>query len=235
MLQIHYERKGFYQAASCRGGFTQEIFLIGRNSSVEDDIHKREQLPDIYTWEDWMWEISTWYRKLYHQMCEVDAYRLLRRLQGHVIPPFIPGLAVEYIQGTSMDSLKPSIDLPLEEAETVSDRVMDAFRAIKDEMCVLHNDVHIGNLILRATDKTPVIIDFGYAMIREPNMSDVNAMRSNLENGKRRRKQTPRPMSDYTRKHRTLFHFNKTIGEQGLSGFLIPMKLEHERRASNGG
>lgn len=159
---------------------------------LEDDKHKREQLPDIYTWEDWMWEISTWYRKLYRQKCEVDAYRLLRRLQGHVIPRFygtvrlpistsplhpitgfIPDLTVEYISGTSMDSLKPGIDLPLEEAETVSDRVIDAFRAIKDEMCVLHNDVHIGNIILRATDKTPVIIDFGYAMIREPNMSDV--------------------------------------------------------------
>ncbi|PBK65187.1 hypothetical protein ARMSODRAFT_1022609 [Armillaria solidipes] len=124
-----------------------------------------------------MWEVSTWYRKLYHQKCEVDAYRLLRRLQGHVIPrfygtvrlpistsplhpitAFIPGLAVEYVQGTNIDSLNPGINLPLEEAETVSDQVKDAFRNIKDEMCVLHNDVHIGNIILRATDRTPVII-----------------------------------------------------------------------------
>ncbi|SJL12569.1 uncharacterized protein ARMOST_15997 [Armillaria ostoyae] len=124
-----------------------------------------------------------------------------------------------------MDSPKPDVNLPLEEAETVSDQVMDAFRNIKDEMCVLHNYVHIGNTILRATDRTPVIIDFGYAMNREPNLSDakwteiacqcsgISVMRCNLENGKWRRKQTPRPMSDYTGKYRTPFHFNKYVEE----------------------
>ncbi|KAK0227431.1 hypothetical protein EDD85DRAFT_958051 [Armillaria nabsnona] len=200
---------------------------------LEDDIHKRGQLPDIYTWEDWMWGISTWYRKLYYQKCEVDAYRLLRRLQGHVIPrfygtPLFPASLSTTSKGPTWNSLKPGMDL--DAAETISDQVMDAFRNIKDEICVLHNDIHIGNIILRATDRTPVIIDFVYAMIREPDMSDakwteivrqcsdISAMRSNLAKEKWMRKQTLRPMSDYTGKYRTgkyrtPFHFNKYVEE----------------------
>ncbi len=188
-----------------------------------------------------MWGISTWYRKLYHQKCEVDDYRLLRRLQGHVIPrfygtvrlpistaslhpitAFIPGITTTS-KGPTWNSLKPGI--ALDAADTISDQVMDAFHNIKDEMCVLHNDIHIGNIILRATNRTPVIIVFVYAMIREPDMSDakwteiarqcsdISAMRSNLANEKWRRKQTPRPMSDYTGKYRTPFHFNKYVEE----------------------
>ncbi len=188
-----------------------------------------------------MWGISTWYRKLYHQKCEVDDYRLLRCLQSFpaftgpfafqylprlFIPsqPLFPALLSTTSKGPTWNSLKPGIDLALDAADTISDQVMDAFRNIKDEICVLHNGIHIGNIIFRATNRTPIIIDFVYAMIREPDMSDakwteiarqcsdISAIRSNLTNEKWR-KQTPRPMSVYTGKYRTPFHFNKYIEE----------------------
>ncbi|KAK0458248.1 uncharacterized protein EV420DRAFT_1643129 [Desarmillaria tabescens] len=189
---------------------------------LEDDLHKREQLPDVYSWEDWMW-------KYLHGHTIPRFYGTVRLPIStsplHPITAFVPGFAVEYIEGTNMDSLKPGIDLPLDEAEKISDQVMDAFRSVKNEMCVLHNDVHIGNVILRATDRSPVIIDFGYVMIRKPNMSDaewmelarqcsdISSMRAVLADGKWRRKQTPRPMSDYLGKYRTPFHFNKYVEE----------------------
>ncbi|KAK0443195.1 hypothetical protein EV421DRAFT_536085 [Armillaria borealis] len=154
---------------------------------LEDDIHRRDQLPDIYTWEDWMWKISTWYRKLYHQKCEVDAYRLLRRLQGHTIPRFYGTVRFPISTSSSHHSLysRPRCRVHSRDQHGFAqtryrpdpggggDGFRDAFRNIKDEMRVLHNDVHIGNIILRATDRTPVIIDFGYAMNREPNLSDA--------------------------------------------------------------
>lgn len=42
----------------------------------------------------------------------------------------------------------------------ISSRVMEALRAIEAENCVLHNDIHVGNVILRDGSHSPVIIDF---------------------------------------------------------------------------
>ncbi|PBK81774.1 hypothetical protein ARMGADRAFT_1020114 [Armillaria gallica] len=44
--------------------------------------------------------------------------------------------------------------------------------ALSRPRCVLHNDIHIGNIILREKIQSPVTIDFGQADIREPELSD---------------------------------------------------------------
>ncbi len=100
-----------------------------------------------------MWEISTWTSRIEEHRTEVDAYRLLHRLQGYLIPRFyglvhlsvsssprlypitdyVFGIVIEHIQGVSMGSLRPGVDIPRPEAEIIADRVMDAFRTIKTE------------------------------------------------------------------------------------------------------
>ncbi|PBK71141.1 hypothetical protein ARMSODRAFT_1002989 [Armillaria solidipes] len=118
--------------------------------------------PRPKLWEDWMWEISTWTSRMEEHQTEVDAYRLLCRLQGHLIPHFyglvhlpisfspslhpitdyVPGIVIEYIQGVSMGSLQPGVDIPRPVAEAIADRVMDAFRTIKAEECDAQQHTH---------------------------------------------------------------------------------------------
>ncbi len=79
-----------------------------------------------------------------------------------------------YIQGVSMGSLQLGVDIPRPEASAtaIADRVMDAFRAIKVERCVMHNNVHIDNILLCDSERSPVLIDFEWALTKEPKMSD---------------------------------------------------------------
>lgn len=80
---------------------------------------------------------------------EVDVYRLLRRLQGRLIPrvyglvhfpmsssqplhPFteyIPGIVIEYVQGVNMGSLRPGVDISRPEAEAIADRGIEPIRS----------------------------------------------------------------------------------------------------------
>ncbi len=201
-----------------------------------------ENRPDTKLWEDWMWEVSTCRYKLSNYNTELAAYRLLHRLQGRYIPrlfgvvrhcitpestPLHPitdvvqGLVFEYIPGVSMAKLKPGVDVPEQEAERISSEVMEAFRAIEAENCVLHNDVHIGNVVLREGNRSPVIIDFGQADIRELETSDeewsgvvwgspdTRYMRNSLlnpEDGPWKRTVTPYAMSDPHYKNSLFFN-----------------------------
>ncbi len=190
-----------------------------------------------------MWEVSTWYYKLSNHNTELAAYRLLRRLQGRYIPclfgvvrlcltpdfttlhpitDVVQGLVFEYIPGISMSKLKPGIGVSEQEAERISSQVMEALRAIEAEnYCVLHNDIHIGNVILREKSRSPVIIDFGQAGIREPELSDEewrSAVRGapdthytrrllvNPENGPWKRTVTPYKMSNLHYKEPLVFN-----------------------------
>ncbi|KAG7440627.1 uncharacterized protein BT62DRAFT_997660 [Guyanagaster necrorhizus] len=125
---------------------------------------------------------------------------------------YIPCLIIEYIQGVSMGSLKPGVDIPRPEAEALAGRVMDAFRTMKTEKCVMHNDIHIDNILLRDSDRSPVLIDFGWTLTRKPGMNDEEWENSvsgsqntrfarrvlmSKDHGVWRRKGTPVPMNYY--------------------------------------
>ncbi|KAK0235496.1 hypothetical protein EDD85DRAFT_77591 [Armillaria nabsnona] len=130
---------------------------------VKDSMNPAPPHPD--DWEDWMWKISTRTMRMQEHLTEVDTYRLLRRLQGRLIPRFyglvhlpissseplhpvtdyVPGTVIEYIQGVSMGSLQPGVDIPRPEAEAIADRrclevissrAMDVFHTIETENCV---------------------------------------------------------------------------------------------------
>ncbi|KAK0227494.1 hypothetical protein EDD85DRAFT_975181 [Armillaria nabsnona] len=190
---------------------------------VRDD----ENRPDTK-----VWEISTWRYKPSNHNTELAAYRLLHQLQGQYIPrlfgavhnriapesitlppitDIVQGLVFEYISGVSMAKLKPSVDVSMREAERISSHVMEAPRALEAENCVLYNDIHVGNADLRDGNRSPVIIDFGQADIREPELGDeerksvvwgspdTRRMRNllvNPEDGPWKRTVTPYEMSD---------------------------------------
>ncbi len=71
-----------------------------------------------------------------------------------------------------MVKLKPGIDVSEQEAERISSQVMEVLHAIEAENCLLHNDIHIGNVVLWEGSCSPVIIDFGQVGIRDPELSD---------------------------------------------------------------
>ncbi|KAK0431068.1 hypothetical protein EV421DRAFT_2064960 [Armillaria borealis] len=201
---------------------------LGKKRNWFEIVHDtgHPQRPPKDEWEDWMWEVSTWTRKMNDHDTEHSAYRLLHRLQGtciprlhgvvrlsitsdseplHPITDIVQGLAFEYVHGVNMEDLKPGVDISQQEAEAISSRVMDVFRTIEAENCVIHNDLHIGNVILR---DSPVIIDFGFAIIRRPGWSDeewkgvveggpdTRNMRRALVNGGWKKNVTPFEMLD---------------------------------------
>ncbi|KAK0431074.1 hypothetical protein EV421DRAFT_1912246 [Armillaria borealis] len=216
----------------CRHSLNMEDDELPWTPALEERL--RAAVRDIQLGkEDWMWEISTWTSRIEEHQTEVEAYCLLRRLQGRLIPCFyglvhlsissspplhpitdyVPSIVIEYIQGVNMGSLRPGVDIPRPEAEVIAERVMDAFRTIKAEKCVMHNDIHIDNILLRDSDRSPVLIDFGWALTREPGMSDeewedsvagsqdtrfVRRFLMSKEHGVWRRQQTPLPMFHYS-------------------------------------
>ncbi len=160
---------------------------------------------------------------------ELAAYRLLNRLQGRYIPGLfdiirlcitpesttlhfitdvVQGLGLDYIPSVSMAKLKPGVDISEQEAEMISSQVMEALRAIDAENCVLYDDIHIANVVLRDGNRSLVIIDFGQADIREPGFSDeewssvvcgspdIRRMRNLLVNPDWKRNVTPYEMLD---------------------------------------
>ncbi len=71
-----------------------------------------------------------------------------------------------------MAKLKPGVDVSMQEVERTSTQVMGTLRAIEAENCILSNDIHVRNVVLRDGNRSPVFIDFGQADIREPELND---------------------------------------------------------------
>ncbi|KAK0227501.1 hypothetical protein EDD85DRAFT_794751 [Armillaria nabsnona] len=164
-LQFQAEGSNTFGSLAATEGVAPNWFEL-----IRDD----ENWSDTKVWEDWMWEVSTWRYKLSNHSTELTAYRLLHRLQGQYIPRLFGVDSVfEYIPGVSMTKLKPGVDVSMREAERTSSRVMEALHALEAENCVLHNAIHVGNVVLRDGSRSPVSIDFGRADVREPELSDV--------------------------------------------------------------
>ncbi|KAG5731746.1 hypothetical protein E4T56_gene778 [Termitomyces sp. T112] len=71
-------------------------------------------------------------------------------------------LLFEYIYGRTMSSFRPGIDLSAEEAEVMSQCVLQLGRDLR-RYGVSHNDIHVDNIIIRSTNNRPVLIDWGNA------------------------------------------------------------------------
>ncbi|KAG5350069.1 hypothetical protein C0989_000369 [Termitomyces sp. Mn162] len=63
-----------------------------------------------------------------------------------------------------MTKIRPGITITFEEAEAISQRVLELGRQLR-RFGVCHSDVHVGNIILREKDNSPVLIDWGLASL----------------------------------------------------------------------
>ncbi|KNZ82039.1 hypothetical protein J132_08384 [Termitomyces sp. J132] len=138
----------------------------------------------------WMESFRSWQRYDAAHTKEREAYSYLKEAQtSGLIPRFfgttkidmmttvphrslshINGLLLEYIPGRSMAKMRPGITITFEEAEAISQRVLELGRRLR-RFGVRHSDVHVGNVIIRAKDDSPVLIDWGLASLPAPGAS----------------------------------------------------------------
>ncbi|KAJ7154338.1 hypothetical protein C8R43DRAFT_1186407 [Mycena crocata] len=127
--------------------------------------------------EEWTGELDTWRCKYQHHLNEVLAYRYLRSLQVrllinpsfqylHPAVNFVNGIAISVTNGTPMHDLHIGENITKEQAETVSQRVLDLVRMIQAHRC-LHNDRRFPNIILSdwPAKIEPILVDFGAASV----------------------------------------------------------------------
>ncbi|KAG5730618.1 hypothetical protein E4T56_gene4139 [Termitomyces sp. T112] len=132
----------------------------------------------------WMESFRSWHRYDASHTKEREAYDQLKEAQvSGLVPRFfgttridmmttalhpslshINGLLLEYIPGRLMAKIRPGITITFEEAEVISQRVLELGRQLR-RFGVRHSDVHVGNIILRAKDDSPVLIDWGRASL----------------------------------------------------------------------
>ncbi|KII85491.1 hypothetical protein PLICRDRAFT_56725 [Plicaturopsis crispa FD-325 SS-3] len=150
--------------------------------------------PGEPEWEaDWMPEMNRWDDLLGTHRREVAAYRYLTSLQGRDIPRMygtcryrlpdasedtdpmianVPGIVLEYIEGQSMDKLILGRDISEQDAERASLGLLSIIRKLRASKS-LHNDIAPRNVIVRRDDfDHPVLIDFGCAAVKQPDVSD---------------------------------------------------------------
>ncbi|KAG5349505.1 hypothetical protein C0989_003364, partial [Termitomyces sp. Mn162] len=132
----------------------------------------------------WMDSFRSWQRYDAAHTKERAAYGYLKKAQtSGLIPRFfgttkinmmttaphrslshINGLLLEYIPGRSMAKMRPGITITFDEAEAISQRVLELGRQLR-RFGVCHSDVHVGNVIIREKDNSPVLIDWGLASL----------------------------------------------------------------------
>ncbi|KAJ7159711.1 hypothetical protein C8R46DRAFT_1287263 [Mycena filopes] len=183
--------------------------LIGpdRSHRIPDQFYER--IPNGR--EDWEVDLYTWAMKKTAYLSETLVHRHLRSLQGDCIPrlcrtvrhpisvgrpflhpsvDFVHGLAIEHIPGPTIADLKVGVDISKEQAEVVSERLIDDVTRIRDLRCQ-HDDIRPRNFVLRNWPQDPspraVIIDFGCAYVVRPGESksalsfdDVKGLRYRL-------------------------------------------------------
>ncbi|KAG6818220.1 hypothetical protein H0H93_006712, partial [Arthromyces matolae] len=133
----------------------------------------------------WMIHLQHWETCIKNHHREFEAYQWLTEAQhlglvprlfgrtsiemidggGHPSLTRLDGLLIEYVEGRPMSSLHPGKSISIEQAEVVSQHVLELGRRLR-RYGVSHNDIHVGNVILRYSDNLPVLIDWGMASCR---------------------------------------------------------------------
>ncbi|KAH0582349.1 hypothetical protein H2248_010298 [Termitomyces sp. 'cryptogamus'] len=135
---------------------------------------KDEELPLwIHMLKNWEFYESSHVkeREAYKWFTEAQKLELIPRFYGtaqlrmdesacHPSLTHIKCLLFQYIYGRTMGSFRPGIDLSAEEAEVMSQRVLQLGRDLR-RYGVSHNDIHVDNIIIRSTNNRPVLIDWG--------------------------------------------------------------------------
>ncbi|KAG6895304.1 hypothetical protein C0992_002013 [Termitomyces sp. T32_za158] len=149
----------------------------GASFEIEHDDSDEDPLPWTQLFSSWDMfnDLHINEREAYGRLQEAQASGLVPRFFGtakidmmsmakHPSLSHIDGLLLEYIPGRSMARFRPGIDITFEKAEVISQRVLELGRRLR-RFGVTHNDVHVGNVILREESSFPVLIDWGHASI----------------------------------------------------------------------
>lgn len=179
--------------------FRHTLLDIARGKRPARPIHDLSRFDhsedgvDVSLYDDWDIEMYRWARlqKLYDT--ETQAYRRLKRLQGHGIPRLygvvqltrsaehaeahpalctVSGIALEYLDGDSLDRAPP-IDrtlVPSDEDQARGHRALDILRAAH-ALGVVHRDITWQNVV-SGPDGSYAIIDWGHARLRGAAHSD---------------------------------------------------------------
>ena len=159
---------------------------LGAERTVPDS-HRDDDDYESDQHARWIYEMDRWNGLRSAQSIEAAAYRRLHKLQGKGIPrlygtcvchvdggshsldPFIstvPGLIIEFIEGTPLDRLTVGVDVSRSEAERISQGALSVLREFRDAL-ILHGDFAGRNVIARLNDLDhPVIIDLGSARLQ---------------------------------------------------------------------
>lgn len=205
-----------------------------------------------FSYRDWVDEMDRWKGLRMARDLEVAVYRRLQPVQGNGIPrlygtcqyiaddgttnmdPFIssiPGLLMEYVEGTSMNKLVPGVDISEDDAERASQGILATLRRIREKF-VIHNDLHLRNFVMRPHDPDhPAVIDFGSAQLRE-SQDDPSSQEewigwmagSNVDELFRARKQlaksnyhnpspVPEEREDFAERHQGYLYWNGDVEE----------------------
>ena len=154
----------------------------------EDVPPTRRQQGSTEEQDAWMAEVDRWKALRSITAHEAAAYRRLHDLQGVDIPrlygscvysldepdpqspidPFVttvPGLLLEYIDGTPLSCLAVGADFAFSDAQRVSQGALRILRQLRDRF-VLHGDFAPRNVVVRLEDLDhPVVIDLGSARV----------------------------------------------------------------------
>ncbi|KAF8586182.1 hypothetical protein K439DRAFT_1631942 [Ramaria rubella] len=135
--------------------------------------------------QTWQFEFFVWNRLQEALQNEINIYRRFDDLQRKHIPRFygkveldivteleapqivrcVQGIALEYIHGPQLDNLK-QLNIPADECERLSQAALDIVRTLRKRE-VLHEDVRSANILVRTSDMSPFLIDFGHARARQ--------------------------------------------------------------------
>ncbi|KAG6814219.1 hypothetical protein H0H93_013116 [Arthromyces matolae] len=150
--------------------------------NLAKDGAEKLHLVKRHLWPGWMCQLKHWMTCAENHHKEYEAYQRLTEPQhlglvprffgriyidmidggGHPSLSRVDGLLIEYIEGRRMSSLYPGISISIEQAEDISQQVLELGRRLR-RYGVSHNDIHLGNVILRSHDNLPVLIDWGLA------------------------------------------------------------------------
>ncbi|KAF8513670.1 hypothetical protein BU17DRAFT_95218 [Hysterangium stoloniferum] len=88
--------------------------------------------------------------------------RLPEGIVGDDITSCIPGLAIEDMDGTTLEGLHVGQNVSEEEAEQILQKILTTFREIR-KWRVMHCDGRRANILVRNSDLSPFVLNFGSA------------------------------------------------------------------------
>jgi serine/threonine protein kinase/tetratricopeptide (TPR) repeat protein len=111
-------------------------------------------------------EVLSRFRKERQTLAGLDHPNIVKLLDGGSTPEGLPYLAMDYVEGTSIDKYCDSHKLSIEQRLQLFGKVCEAVQHAHQRL-VIHRDLKPRNILVTA-DGVPKLLDFGIAKVLEP-------------------------------------------------------------------